>query len=80
MVDPPMVAIRFGTELFIKGIVSGNVTVSYSPPILETDKYANVLIGFTVEEVDPYDATQVMQMGSFRGLDTTLERNLWRRR
>ena len=80
MVDPPMVAVRFGQELFIKGVVNGAVTVSYSLPILSNDKYASVSIGFTIEEVDPYDANQVMKDGSFRGLDETLERNIWKRR
>lgn len=79
LVDPPMVAVRFGNEIFIKGIVSGGVSVTYALPILENDKYAHVSVSFTVEEVDPYSAQQVLQAGSFRGLDTTLERNLWKR-
>lgn len=79
LVDPPMVAVRFGNDIFIKGIVSGGVSVTYALPILEGDKYAHVSISFTVEEVDPYSAQQVLTAGSFRGLDTTLERNLWRR-
>ena len=80
IVDPPMVAVRFGNDVFIKGVVTGAVTVTYSLPILETDKFGHVMISFTVEEVDPYDANSVIQVGSFRGLDTTLERNLYRRK
>ena len=80
MVDPPIVAVRFGDDIFIKGVVTGAVSVTYSLPILENNKYANVSISFTVEEIDPYDASSVMQAGSFRGLDTSLERNLWKRR
>jgi hypothetical protein len=80
MVDPPMIAVRFGTELFIKGIVSDGVSVTYQLPILENNKYANVSISFQVQEIDPYDARTVMQAGSFRGLDTSLERNIWKRR
>ena len=79
IVDPPMVAIRFGNDVFIKGVVTGAVTVTYSLPILETEKFGHVMISFTVEEVDPYDANSIIQVGSFRGLDTTLERNVWRR-
>lgn len=79
LVDPPMVAVRFGNDIFIKGIVNGSVDVTYDLPILDNNKYAKVSISFIVEEVDPYDAQQVMQSGSFRGLDTTLERNIWRR-
>lgn len=78
MVDPPMVAVRFGNDVFIKGVVVDGVSVSYSLPILTGNKYAHVSVVFTVEEVDPYDATTVMAAGSFRGLDTTLERNAWK--
>ena len=78
MVDPPMVAVRFGNDIYIKGVVTGSVSVEYSPPILETNKYAVVTIGFEVSEVDPYDASMVAQAGSFRGLDKSLERRLGR--
>ena len=69
-VIPPMVAVRIGAgeDIFIKGIVNGGVRVSYSPPILSNGKYAIVSIGFTVYEVDPYDAETVAQLGSFRGI------------
>lgn len=78
MVDPPYVAIRFGNDIFIKGIISGGVTVTYSGPILDNNKYALVDIGFTIHETDPYDAKTVQQSGSFRGLDKTLEKRLYR--
>lgn len=78
MVNPPMVAVRFGNELFIKGVVNGPITTTYNLPILENNKYAQVQIGFSVSEVDPYDATTVAEQGSFRGLSKTLERNLFR--
>ena len=77
MVDPPMVAVRFGNDIFIKGVVTDGVTVSYMMPIIRGNKYAHVSVAFTVEEIDPYDARTVMGTGSFRGLDTTLERNAW---
>lgn len=79
LVDPPLVAVRFGNDIFIKGIVSGAVSVTYAVPILTNDKYAHVSVSFTVEEVDPYSAQQVMTAGSFRGIDRTLERNMWKR-
>lgn len=79
LVDPPMVAVRFGTDVFIKGVVVDGVSVTYQLPILENNKYGHVSVSFTVEEVDPYDAKTVMQTGSFRGLDTSLERNIWKR-
>lgn len=76
MVDPPLIAVRFGKELFIKGVVTGEVSTQYETPILTTDKYARVTVSFTVNEVDPYDAAGVAKFGSFRGLSQDLERNI----
>ena len=104
MVNPPLVAVRFGDQVFCKGIVEGGVTVSYSGPILDNPiynkdgqeqfvqnpatgkwskitgkgKYALIDISFKVTEVDPYDASIVAADGSLRGLNRTLERNLYR--
>ena len=82
MVDPPMVACRVGNEIYIKGIINGQVSVSYSDPILYNDKYAVVTIGFTVTEVDPYDAETVAQIGSYRfsgdiKLNTSMDQNVY---
>ena len=67
-VIPPRVAVRFGNELFISGVVNSTISCTYSKPILSNGKYAKVSIGFTVSEYDPYDATLVSQLGSFRGI------------
>ena len=67
-VEPPLVAIRFSNEVFIKGIVTGGVTVTYTKPILTHGKYSQVQIAFQVSEVDPYDATTVFKNGGFRGM------------
>lgn len=75
-IEPPLVAIRLGREVFIKGIVSGGVQVTYKKPILSNEKYAIVGISFTVSEVDPYDASTVFKNGSFRGLTATLRKGM----
>lgn len=75
-VEPPLIAIRLGQEVFIKGIVSGNISVTYSKPILYNEKYAIVKVGFTVSEVDPYDSTTIFKNGSFRGLTATLRKGM----
>ena len=80
MVDPPLVAVRFGNEIFIKGIVSGGVTTSFQKPIIKGDKYEQVTITFEIQEVAPYDALSVQQNGLMRGLNTTLERKIFRGR
>ncbi len=78
MVDPPIIAVRFGNDIFCKGVVEGGVTTTYSGPILSTDKYAAVTVDFSIKEIDPYDADSVMMSGSFRGLNTDLERRVFK--
>lgn len=82
LVDPPLVSVRFGDDIYIKGIVSGAVQTTYDLPIITdtngNDKYAVVTLSFTINEVDPYDAETVAMSGSFRGLNASLERNLWK--
>ena len=75
-IEPPLVALRLGREVFIKGIVSGGVSVTYGKPILSNEKYAVIELGFTISEVDPYDASTVYKNGSFRGLTATLRSGL----
>lgn len=76
IVNPPVVAVRFGNEVFIKGIVNGEVAVTYSGPIGRNDKYQQVAISFSVTETDPQDANSIAKQGSFRGLETVLTRGL----
>lgn len=71
-VEPPLVAVRLGQSLFVKGIVTGGIAVTYNKPIMSNNKYALVDIAFTVYEVDPYDATTVAKNGGFRGLTRTM--------
>jgi hypothetical protein len=75
-IEPPLVGVRLGSEVFIKGIVSSAVTVNYSKPILVNEKYAGIEISFTVSEVDPYDSSSVFKNGSFRGLTATMRKNM----
>lgn len=65
-VDPPMIALRLGKQIFIKGVVGSGVQVTYKKPIMPDGKYALVTIGFTISEVEPYDAKTVVEVGSFR--------------
>lgn len=76
MINPPMVAVRLGSELFIKGIVQGEIAVSYTGPISSDLKYQQVTLGFTVSEIDPQDAETIAKWGSFRGLETVLTRHM----
>lgn len=72
-VEPPLVAVRFENQIFIKGVVTSGIAVTYKKPILSNGKYAMASISFTVSEVDPYDATTVYKNGSFRGVVKTLK-------
>ena len=69
-------AIQSVNEIFIKGIVSGPIGVTYSKPILSNGKYARIDLSITVSEVDPYDATSVFKNGGFRGVVKSLKRGM----
>ena len=77
MVDPPLVAIRFGNSIFCKGVVVNGISTAHSGPILSNNKYAVVTVSFTINEVDPYDADTVALEGGFRGIRTSLESKLF---
>lgn len=72
-VEPPLVALRLGREIFIKGVVTGGIGLTYEKPILSNDKYAQVRLSLTISEVDPYDATSVYKNGGFRGVVNTFK-------
>ena len=76
IVEPPIVAVRFGKEIFVRGIVDSGVNVQYSKPILENDKYAQVQLSFNIKEIDPYDAPTIFKNGSFRGLVATMRKGM----
>ena len=82
MVDPPMVACRFGNDIYIKGVITGAVGIDYSPPILKNEKLAKIAINFNVSEVDAYDAEMIANIGSYRDpgditLNTTLQNEVY---
>lgn len=74
LVNPPRVALRLGQDnIFIKGVVTSGITVTYSLPLLDNNKYATVDISFSISETTPYDAESVGRLGSFRGLTAGLK-------
>ena len=75
-VEPPLVAVRLGREVFIKGVVTSGISITYGKPILVNEKYATMKVSFTISEVDPYDASTIFQNGSFRGLTATLRQGM----
>lgn len=72
VVEPPLVALRLSNEVFVKGVVTSDIGLTYNLPIQSNGKYALVTLSLTVTEVDPYDASTVFKNGSFRGLVKTL--------
>lgn len=72
-VVPPMVAVRLGNSIFVKGVVQGGVSIEWQKPILDDDRYAQCTLSFEVLEVEPFDATSVAQLGSFRGVTSTFK-------
>ena len=85
-VIPPMVAIRFGDDIFIKGVVTSGVTVTFEKPIMtvttsdgkSVNKYSQITVDFSVSETDPYDANSVVSQGSFRGASSTFKDGIYK--
>lgn len=75
-VEPPLVALRLGNEIFIKGVVTSGIGVTYAKPILTNGKYAEVKLSIKISEVDPYDATEVFKNGGFRGVVQSLRKGM----
>lgn len=74
-VNPPVVAVRVGSDIFIKGVITSNLGYTWSYPILSNGKYSNLSISFEIAEIDPYDARTVRNVGSYRNfnLNSTLD-------
>jgi hypothetical protein len=75
-IEPPLVALRLGNELFIKGIVSSPIGCEFEKPILANNKYAVVKVALEITEVDPYDATTIFKNGGFRGVVQSLRKGM----
>lgn len=71
-VQPPIVALRLGNEIFIKGVVTSPIGLNYTLPILRNGKFSGVKLSLTITEIDPYDAETVFKNGSFRGMVASL--------
>lgn len=75
-IEPPLVAIRLGNEIFIKGVVTSGIGITYEKPILSNGRYAEIKLSISVSEVDPYDSSTVFKQGGFRGVVKSLIENM----
>lgn len=75
-IEPPLVALRLGNEIFIKGVLLQGITVTYGKPILTNNKYAKANVNLTIAEVDPYDSETVFKNGGFRGVVQSMRENM----
>jgi len=76
LVEPPLLALRLGNEIFIKGVLSSDIGLDFSKPILSNGKYAQVNLSLSISEVDPYDSTTVFKNGGFRGVVQSLKKGM----
>lgn len=75
-IEPPLVALRLGNEIFIKGVLLNGINVTYGKPILSNNKYAKANVSLTIAEVDPYDSETVFKNGGFRGVVQSMRSNM----
>lgn len=78
MVNAPMVAVKLGEEIFVKGVVIGGVSIEYQKPIMVGNRYAQVNLSFEVYETEPFDANSVSQLGSFRGITSQFKDGIYK--
>ena len=76
VVNPPIVSLKLGNDIFIKGVISNNLGITYKYPILSNGRFAEVVINITISEIDPYSARDVLYTGSYRSvsISTNLDR------
>ena len=72
-VNPPVVALRLGNDIFIKGVITSSLGLTWKYPILSNGKYSNLDINLNISEIDPYDARIVQTVGSYRNINTDLD-------
>jgi hypothetical protein len=75
-VEPPLVALRLGNEIFVKGVLLNGIHITYGKPILSNGKYAKADLTLNIAEVDPYDSETVFKNGGFRGVVQSLRGNM----
>ena len=70
IVNPPLVSLKIRDEIYIKGVVTGQVGVTYNLPLINYGtadrplyKYAMVSISFGVNEITPYSASILPKVG-----------------
>ena len=61
MVNPPIVAMRLGPDIFIKGVVTGQVGKTFKFPILRNGRYeSDNDFDFTDEVITRFDVENIM--------------------
>ena len=73
---PPSVLIRFGNESCIRGVPSG-FSKTASGVWLKNGKLSEVLLNFTMTEIEPYSAQYAAANGTMRGVTTNLQRGIY---
>ena len=70
IVNPPLVSLKIRDEIYIKGVVTGSVGITYNLPLINYGtedkalyKYALVNISFGVSEITPYSASILPSVG-----------------
>ncbi len=66
IVNPPLVSLKIRDEVYIKGVVTGTIGLTYGLPILNyggASKYAMVTFSFGVSEITPYSASILPSVG-----------------
>ena len=75
---PPMILLKFGNASTIRGVINGQVTVTYSGAWLKDGTMSIATVNFSVLEIDQYSAEYVSKFGSSPELPIDLDRSKWK--
>lgn len=69
-VNPPIVSVRLGKDIYIKGVCT-NCTHTFKGPIRQ-EHYLQCDLSLSIMEYDAYDAQLVKTLGKYRGVQDSL--------
>lgn len=75
MINPPLVTYKEANELTITGVVVGTVNIKAYGGWIDGRKRCYSM-NLNISEIEQYDASTIMEIGQYRGLNNTLIRRM----
>jgi hypothetical protein len=69
-VNPPIISVRIGKDIYIKGVCTQTSHTFYGP--IRNEHYLQCDISLSIQEYDAYDAELAKTLGKYRGVSSKL--------